>query len=62
MKIEKALARGVTLLGVEVTGIKPPRLNSVTVYRRPIRLPDSDDWPVVYSVAYKQSQKLVVGV
>ena len=42
---EKALARGVALLGVKVTGIKPPRLTFVTVYRRPIRLPAS--WPVV---------------
>ena len=33
---EKALARGVALLGVKVTGIKPPRLTFVTVYRRPI--------------------------
>ena len=28
---EKALARGVTLLGVKVTGIEPPRLTFVTV-------------------------------
>ena len=36
---EKALARGVALLGVKVTGIEPPRLTFVTAYRRPIRLP-----------------------
>ena len=36
---EKALARGVALLGGKVTGIEPPRLTFVTVYRRPIRLP-----------------------
>ena len=36
---EKALARGVALLGVKVTGIEPPRLTFVTVYRLPIRLP-----------------------
>ena len=35
----KALARGVALLGVKVTGIEPPRLTFVTVYRLPIRLP-----------------------
>ena len=35
---EKALARGVALLGVKVTGIEPPRLTFVTVYRLPIRL------------------------
>ena len=28
---EKALARGVALLGVKVTGIEPPRLTFVTV-------------------------------
>ena len=38
---EKALARGVALLGVKVTGIEPPRLTFVTVYRLPIRLPVS---------------------
>ena len=38
--MKKALARGVALLGVKVTGIKPPRLTFVKVYRRPIRLPD----------------------
>ena len=38
MKLEKALARGVALLGVKVTGINPPRLTFVRVYRRPIRL------------------------
>ena len=32
MKVEEALARGVALLGVKVTGIKPPRLTFVTVY------------------------------
>ena len=36
---EKALARGVALLGVRVTGIEPPRLTFVTVYRLPVRLP-----------------------
>ena len=36
---EKALARGVALLGVKVTGIEPPRLTFVTVYRLPIILP-----------------------
>ena len=36
---EKALARGVALLGVKVTGIEPPRLTFATVYRLPIRLP-----------------------
>ena len=36
---EKALARGVALLGVKVTGIEPPRLTFVTIYRLPIRLP-----------------------
>ena len=36
---KKALARGVALLGVKVTGIEPPRLTFVTVYRLPIRLP-----------------------
>ena len=36
---EKALARGAALLGVKVTGIEPPRLTFVTVYRLPIRLP-----------------------
>ena len=41
VKLEKALARGVALLGVKLTGIKPPRLTFVTVYRRPIRLPAS---------------------
>ena len=35
---KKALARGVALLGVKVTGIEPPRLTFVTVYRLPIRL------------------------
>ena len=35
----KTLARGVALLGVKVTGIEPPRLTFVTVYRLPIRLP-----------------------
>ena len=46
---EKALARGVALLGVKVTGIEPPRLTFVTVYRRPIRLPAKSalTWPVV---------------
>ena len=38
---EKVLARGVALLGVNVTGIEPPRLTFVTVYRLPIRLPAS---------------------
>ena len=48
VKVEKALARGVALLGVKVTGIKPPPLTLATVYRRPIRLPArSADWPVV---------------
>ena len=36
---EKALGRGVALLGVKVTGIEPPRLTFVTVYRL--------TWPVV---------------
>ena len=36
---EKALARGVALLGVRVTGIEPPRLTFVAVYRLPVRLP-----------------------
>ena len=36
---KKALARGVAFLGVKVTGIEPPRLTFVTVYRLPIRLP-----------------------
>ena len=36
---EKALAREVALLGVKVTGIEPPRLTFVTVYRPPITLP-----------------------
>ena len=40
---EKALARGVALLGVKVTGIEPPRLTFVTVYRLPIRLPAKAD-------------------
>ena len=46
---EKALARGVALLGVKVTGIEPPRLTFVTVYRIPIRLPAKSalTWPVV---------------
>ena len=46
---EKALARGVALLGVKVTGIEPPRLTFVTVYRLPIRLPAKSalTWPVV---------------
>ena len=46
---EKALARGVALLGVKVTGIEPPRLTFVTVYRLPIRLPVKSalTWPVV---------------
>ena len=35
---EKALAREVALLGVKVTGIEPPRLTFVTVYRSPFRL------------------------
>ena len=46
----KALARGVALLGVKVTGIEPPRLTFVTVYRLPIRLPAKKSaltWPVV---------------
>ena len=29
--VKKALARGVALLGVKVTGIEPPRLTFVTV-------------------------------
>ena len=33
------MARGVAILGVKVTGIEPPRLTFVTVYRIPIRLP-----------------------
>ena len=37
--VKKALARGVALLGVKVTGIEPPRLTFVTVHRLPIRLP-----------------------
>ena len=36
MKVEKALARRVALLGVKVTGIKPPRLSFVAVDGRPI--------------------------
>ena len=46
---EKALARGVALLGVKVTGIERPRLAFVTVYRLPIRLPAKSalTWPVV---------------
>ena len=49
---EKALARGVALLGVKVTGIEHPRLTFVTVYRLPIRLPAKSaltalTWPVV---------------
>ena len=46
---EKALARGVALLGVKVTGIELPRLTFVTVYRLPIRLPAKSalTWPVV---------------
>ena len=46
---EKALARGVALLGVKVTGIEPPRLTFVTVYRLPIRRPAKSalTWPVV---------------
>ena len=46
---EKALARGVALLGVKVTRIEPPRLTFVTVYRLPIRLPAKSalTWPVV---------------
>ena len=46
---EKALARGVALLGVKVTGIEPPRLTFVTVYRLPVRLPAKSalTWPVV---------------
>ena len=46
---EKALARGVALLGVKVTGIEPPRLTFVTVFRLPIRLPAKSalTWPVV---------------
>ena len=46
---EKALARGVALLGVKVTGIEPPRLTFVTVYRLPIRLPAKSalTWSVV---------------
>ena len=45
---KKALARGVALLGVKVTGIDPP-LTFVTVYRLPIRLPAKSalTWPVV---------------
>ena len=45
----KKLARGVALLGVKVTGIEPPRLTFVTVYRLPIRLPAKSalTWPVV---------------
>ena len=48
--VKKALARGVALLGVKVTGIEPPRLTFVTVYRLPIRLPAKSaltSWPVV---------------
>ena len=46
---EKAQARAVALLGVKVTGIEPPRLTFVTVYRLPIRLPAKSalTWPVV---------------
>ena len=46
---ERALARGVALLGVKVTGIEPPRLTFVTVYRLPTRLPAKSalTWPVV---------------
>ena len=46
---KKALARGVALLGVKVTGIEPPRFTFVTVYRLPIRLPAKSalTWPVV---------------
>ena len=46
---KKALARGVALLRVKVTGIEPPRLNFVTIYRLPIRLPAKSalTWPVV---------------
>ena len=46
---EKALARGVALLGVKVTGIDPPRLTFVTVYWLPIRLTAKSalTWPVV---------------
>ena len=46
---EKALARGVALHGVKVTGIEPPRLAFVTVYRLPIRLPAKSalTWPVI---------------
>ena len=46
---ENALARGVALLGVKVTGNEPPRLTFVTVYRLPIRLPAKSalTWPVV---------------
>ena len=43
---EKALARGVALLGVKVTGIEPPRLTFVTVYRLPIRLPAKSALPI----------------
>ena len=41
VKVEKAQARGVALLGVKVTVIKPPRLTFVTVDRLPTRLPAS---------------------
>ena len=46
---EKALARGGALLGVKVTGIEPPPLTFVTVYRLPIRLSAKSalTWPVV---------------
>ena len=46
---EKALARGVALLGVKVTGIEPPPLTFVAVYMLPIRLPAKSalTWPVV---------------
>ena len=55
------MARGVAILGVKVTGIEPPRLTFVTVYRIPIRLPAKSalTWPVVSLVAYKPSHQLL---
>ena len=57
---KNALARGVALLGVKVTGIEAPRLTFVTVYRLPIRLQAKSalTWPVVQLVAYKPSHFL----
>ena len=36
--VDRGLTKGVALLGVKVTGIEPPRLTFVTIYRQPIRL------------------------